>query len=276
MTNHKQQQYTFSDDYITSCRYWHGHRQAILYIHGIQSHGLWFEGSARYLADQGHAVLLADRRGSGKNAHHRADVQHRRRWLSDLRELTQHLCQLTDKPRVHLLAVSWGGKLAVAFARKHPTCVASLTLVAPGIYPAVDLPVAQKANIALAGAVTPTRLFAIPLNDPELFTDNVERQRFIQNDTLRLTAVTARFLLQSRRLDRNVRISDLRFSFPIKLFLAQNDRIIKNQPTLNLFRSWHARFKQVTWYPNTNHTLEFEPNTERYFRDLLEWIDYVA
>ena len=40
---------------------------AVVYFHGIESHGAWFEGPSSLLAEQGYDVYALDRRGSGRN-----------------------------------------------------------------------------------------------------------------------------------------------------------------------------------------------------------------
>jgi hypothetical protein len=52
-----------------------------------------------------------------------------------------------------------------------------------------------------ARLVSPRRHFAIPLNDPELFTGNPIFQRFIRDDPLALRTGTARLLVESARMD---------------------------------------------------------------------------
>jgi hypothetical protein len=42
-------------------------RQALLYLHGIESHGGWFLAAAEGLAERGATTYLLDRRGSGLN-----------------------------------------------------------------------------------------------------------------------------------------------------------------------------------------------------------------
>lgn len=266
----------FSDGYGSFYRYRPGDRGAVLYLHGIQSHGLWFEGSGSYLADKGWAVLLPDRRGSGRNRQARGDVPGYRRWLEDLLELCGRIKVLTGADRVHLIGVSWGGKLAGAFARRYGERLASMALVGPGICPSINLPRSKRTAIGIAGIVSPRRRFRIPLDDPELFTNNPDRQEFIRSDADRLTQVTARFLCNSYFLDRHVQIFDQRFDFPVKLFLAGQDRIIDNSRVLALFRSWRARRKQLSFYRHASHTLEFEPDPMQYYIDLAEWLDEVS
>ena len=42
-------------------------RGALIYLHGIQSHGGWYVETGAELARRGYAVYLPDRRGSGES-----------------------------------------------------------------------------------------------------------------------------------------------------------------------------------------------------------------
>src|SRR5713101_9403486 len=46
----------------------------VIGVHGIQSHGGWYENSCRFLSEAGFAVSFLDRRGSGLNEEARGDV----------------------------------------------------------------------------------------------------------------------------------------------------------------------------------------------------------
>ena len=64
----------------------------VVFVHGIQSHGGWYERSCAELAKAGFAVSFLDRRGSGLNSQNRGDAPSFRRLLDDLAEyLTQVL-----------------------------------------------------------------------------------------------------------------------------------------------------------------------------------------
>jgi len=269
-------QHTYRDGYTGALRWWSGQgKGVVLYFHGIQSHGLWFETSAGAMADSGFSVCLPDRRGSGLNEDSRGHVEHYRRWIDDQVELIDWIGEKTGIKRVHLVGVSWGGKLAMAIARVAPEKIASLTMIAPGIFPAVDVSFGMKLQIAVAVIARSSKRFPIPLNDPELFTSNPERQAFIQQDRLRLNEVTGNFLYQSRRLDNFVRRVPERLTMPMKLFLAGHERIIDNQATLRYYRSLRAAGpKTLAYFPEANHTLEFEKNNQPFITQLLEWLNH--
>jgi acylglycerol lipase len=194
----------YADLYEAHARLWvpQEPRGAVLYLHGIQSHGLWFESSAQRLAEAGYVVLLPDRRGSGRNDAERGHTPSAWRLLRDAAEGMDELHIRTGLTRFHVAGVSWGGKLALALHRYLPTRVASLALIAPGLFPKVDIPLTQKIRVGWSAIANRHAAFDIPLNDPEMFTANPARQAFIREDKLALRQVTAAFLLASRKLDR--------------------------------------------------------------------------
>ena len=268
--------YTARDGTELPLRAWRpeGPRAAVLYLHGIQSHNEWYEPSSRYLAAAGVAVYQVERRGSGRDtAHERGHVERAEVWLEDVAAAAELARRETGLAGVHLLGVSWGGKLALACAAHRPDLYRSLILAAPGILPRVDVTVATKVRIARALlARQPLRRFRIPLDDPALFTANPERQRYIAEDPLSLRELTARFLAESRRLDRLARRAAASVRAPMFLALAEHDRIIDNAATRRLVLSMAVR-RRIVVYPGTHHTLEFEPDPTPYFRDLAAWID---
>jgi acylglycerol lipase len=247
-------------------------RRAFLYIHGIQSHGGWFEWSASLLAQTGQPVLLADRRGSGMNELARGDTPSAQRWLQDLDELADWIRTSFGVSHFAVVGVSWGAKLATAWTLRRPEDVCRLLLVAPGLFPAVDLDLAAKLQVVCALITKPQRSFPIPLNDPALFTDNPEGQRFIAADPLKLARVTARFLWHSRKLDRKLRrMPEGSLRSPLSILLAGRERIVRNEPTLVWAGRVSACRPQVRIFPQAAHTLEFEPDVSELEHFLRGW-----
>ncbi len=264
-----------SDRYEAHARLWlpPTPRGAVLYLHGIQSHGQWFERSASALAEAGFAVLLPDRRGSGRNAQERGHAPSARRLLRDVADCLDELHVRTGLDRFHLFGVSWGGKLALAAFRYFPHRVRSLTLVAPGLFSRVDLPAWQKVRVAWSLLAARRTRFDIPLNDPQLFTADPGRQRFIHDDPLALHRVTASFLWASRRLDRYAQgAARVRSGCPVRVFLAEHDRIIDNPRTRAFIRRLPWPTRDIIEYQGAEHTLEFEPAAEPFIADCVAWL----
>ncbi len=253
-----------------------GRPAALVYLHGIQSHSGWYEASSRHLAEAGVAVYQIERRGSGRDAdHERGHVDRAETWPQDVAKAAELARDETGAGSVHLMGISWGGKLALACGAHRPDLYRSLILSAPGIVPVVDVVLLMKVRIAgrlLAG--DDLARFPIPIDDPHLFTENPDRVRYIAEDELSLRDLTARFMYESRRLDPMVRAAAATVRVPTLLLLAEHDRVINNEATRALIYSMAAR-KRVITYPGAHHTLEFEVAPQPYFKDLVAWIDQV-
>lgn len=237
-------------------------RAPVVYLHGIQSHPGWFAGSAVALAAAGHAVYQPTRRGSGENTRDRGHADSAEQLLADLAAACRFAMEDAAADRVHLLGVSWGGKLAAAFAAGGAGGLelASLTLVAPGMVPQVDVSFGTKLAVGLSLLCCPRRPFDIPLNDATLFTDNEQMRAYLRGDAHRLHQATARFLYVSRCLDRALRRAPRgAIAAATTLVLASRDRIIDNPRTRRLVDRLTAGRAVVHELPGA-HTLEFEPD----------------
>ncbi len=254
-------------------------------IHGIQSHGGWYEYSCAQLAHAGYTVSFLDRRGSGLNETQRGDAPSFRRLLDDVAEFLTAVPRPVTRMNPHanspragqlplfLGAVSWGGKIAVALERRHPGLVDGLMLLCPGFFPRVYPSLGQRLQIVAARLLRPRRLYQLPLNDPELFTATPHRQQYLREDSLRLHRATARLLLESARLDGYLRFVPKYVHVPVLVLLAQNDRIINNQKTRAFVERFATKEKQIIEYPGAHHTLEFEPEPDRFIADMTSWLE---
>lgn len=276
------EEFQASDGYRWRYRRYHAAetpRAAVVFIHGIQSHGGWYEHSCTRLSQAGFAVSFLDRRGSGLNSEARGDAPSFRRLLDDLAEFLQAQPRTStrgDKVArlpVFLGAISWGGKLAAALERRHPGLIDGLMLLCPGFFPKVRPSLGQRLKIVLSRLFRPRKLFPIPLNDPELFTATPRWQQFLRDDPLRLHHATARFLIESVRLDGYLRFVPRYVHVPVLLLLAAQDRIINNAKTRTYVERFAARDKEILEYPGAHHTLEFEPDPEMFITDLIRWLE---
>lgn len=233
-------------------------RTAVVYLHGIQSHPGWYVGSGDYLASLGHPVWHVIRRGSGDNLVDRGHAESCGQLLEDL-DIACRLAAGDEGAKVHLVGVSWGGKLAACYAGRpgYARKLASLTLVCPGIATRVSVSAAKKFAIAISLLAQPRRLFDIPLNDVSLFTNNPQMREYLRGDLCRLHRATARFLFVSRWMDRMLRSSKRALGVTTSLILAADDRIIDNDRTVEAVTRLAGERLEVTELPGC-HTLEFE------------------
>jgi alpha-beta hydrolase superfamily lysophospholipase len=243
----------------------------LVVLHGIRSHGGWYERSCRALADAGYDVHFLDRRGAGLNTAHRGDAPEFRRLLDDVAEYLMHLRERAAFLPVFVCGISWGGKLAVGLPYRKPHLIDGLVLLCPGLVPKIAPPLPRRARIALARVLRPWRTFPIPLNEPELFTANAEARAFIDADPFAVREATARFLFSSFSLDLYLKRAAKRVTVPSFLALAEHDRIIDNARTAAFVNRFPGGAQAVT-YPGAHHTLEFEAD-HRWLADVRAWLD---
>jgi alpha-beta hydrolase superfamily lysophospholipase len=251
-------------------------RGHVVCLHGIQSHAGWYEHSCTEISKAGYLVSFLDRRGSGLNERDRGDAPHYPRLVEDVAEFIADFRkgkQDGPRPQLYLLAISWGGKLALALQQSHPDLVDGLILLCPGFFPKVRPPLRERLAIACSRLCVPRCRFPIPLNDPDLFTASALWQRFLREDPLSLHQATARFLVESVRLDRLLRQAPPCIRTPVLLLLAQQDRIIDNTRTRQFVEQFASKYKQIIEYPGASHTLEFEENPDIFIGDICNWLD---
>jgi alpha-beta hydrolase superfamily lysophospholipase len=247
----------------------------VVFLHGITSHGGWYDRSSAHLASHNFEVHFLDRRGSGLNAEQPGDVDCWTTWIDDV---AAYLERLGRELPVVLCGISWGGKLASAVARRHPGMIQALGLICPGLYSPHEPGALKRAALR---APTPARFrqrrrLAIPLRHPFLFTDSRESRKFIAQDPLTLRKVTWRFAREDRLLTRYARQAAPYLHMPLLLMLAGRDRIVDNARTWAFFHRTGAVNRTLIEYPHAAHTLEFEAEPERYFADLTDWIGAVT
>ena len=247
-------------------------RAAVLYLHGIQSHAGWYEASAERLQEAGMAVLVPDRRGSGRNRQSRGHADSCDQLLADTRVCMDQLLSRTGVAKCAVVGISWGGKLAAAMHVKHSGAISALALVAPGIFPKIDVSSLDKFRIGVAMISNREKAFPIPLNNPELFTGNPERIEFLRHDALQLHEATAAFFLASRRMDKVARRLGKAIPVPVHVFLAGDERIIESEQTKDFVRQLGWRDTTITQYTGARHTLEFEASSDEYLNDLTAWL----
>ncbi len=267
-----------SDGYPLHVAVWpavptHSPKGHVVVLHGVQSHSGWYHSLGRTLAAAGFHASFPDRRGSGPNQRDRGHTPSAGRLLGDLSEYLRKLRAEAPALPVTLAGISWGGKLAVIEAARHPELVEGIALLCPGLLPRVGVSRREKLQIAWAALLDRRKKFPIPLSDPALFTANPAAQAFIAADPYSLRQGTAGLLAASFIIDQLVRRAPARVRQPALLMIAGRDRIVDNARTLAYFGKLGSADREVIEYPEAHHTLEFEPDPTRYASDLIDWID---
>jgi alpha-beta hydrolase superfamily lysophospholipase len=247
----------------------------VFFLHGIISHGGWYESSCGQIARAGFEVHFLDRRGAGLNAAARGDVESFRVWVRDVADYMQTVS--ADGSPAILAGISWGGKLALAVAQHRPDLLRGLALICPGMFSKYGAGVLQRIAIGL-GSRTPasTLRVKIPLQDPRLFSDEPAWQDHILHDPLVLRRVTLRAARANLDLGRHIKHAAGSVTMPTLVMLAGRDQIIDNRRTRLFYEQIAHPTKQLVEYAEAAHTLEFGPAREASARDFADWCKLIV
>src|SRR3954447_20193695 len=84
-------------------------RGRVVVLHGVQSHGGWYHGLGRTLAEGGYEAHFPDRRGSGANRVDPGPPPTSGRLVADLAEYLGALRERAPSVPTALAGISWGG-----------------------------------------------------------------------------------------------------------------------------------------------------------------------
>jgi pimeloyl-ACP methyl ester carboxylesterase len=247
-------------------------RTAIIYLNGIESHAAWFETPGFLLCDTGYDVFCLDRRGSGINRENRGfmsgHIDNYETLLDDIDAFVATIRPLYD--RLFIVGMSWGGKLGLAYCLTQRGRIDGLGLITPGLCTHIDLGFFAKIKVLFGSFLFPRSTLRLPIEDA-MFTRTPRFLECIGSDALRLHDYTARFLMQSRRLDRFVEKKLGGNRTPLLLFLAGHDVIIDNNCVRALLERGASAGMRTLIYEDQRHSLQLDA-PERFVSDLHEWI----
>jgi acylglycerol lipase len=248
---------------------------ALVYLHGIQSHGGWYLETADELSRNGYSVYLADRRGSGGSSEPPGYFRNRAQLVDDVAAFVELARREHQALPVFLVGGCWGARPAVTFALQSQDELTGLVLISPALAVNVDLTPAEKLKVVAGGLLRPrSSKVRIPLS-PELFTRNERWLEFIRTDPLALTQVSTSFFLRQAAWDRYLK-KQTGLRLPLLLLQSGRDEIVDVPAVRTWFDRQASPSKRYIVYPEFDHLLDFEDERARYWSDLVGWLDEVA
>jgi len=252
-------------------RVWKGSSsQVLIYLHGVQSHSEWIKGTGVELSKKGFTVYAPDRRGSGQSGYSSGEISDFSTLLQDMREFIHFVQMKEPGKKVHLIGLCWGARLCLPLSLEKELKLASVVLLSPGLFPLVDYSIAEKIKIGWMRLTRSPQKIPLPLKD-DFFTQNPHYLDFIRTDPFSLREVSAQFLFETLKLNRQARHSLKKVRIPLMVLLAGKDRIVNTGRSFKAFAEVPSKLKKIKIYPESQHTLEFEEKNLSFFNDLERW-----
>ncbi len=248
---------------------------ALVVVHGLKGHAGWMEasGTGHYLAQQSVVTFAFDRRGSGRSAGERGHADRQRVFFDDLRAVRELVAtelvgrRNADAP-VHLLAHSFGARIALPYVMENPDQFDSIILTSPATHMAKsrDWGLIDRLRIL---ASPPSRRFDIPIPDEDFVEPGVWLD-WLRDDHRTLRACTAAFLRSAASLvpKMNEAIGTLRH--PLLVLTAANDRQVRNEEIESTFRGRYQGPLKLLELPGA-HQVDFTESQPAYREALTRW-----
>jgi alpha-beta hydrolase superfamily lysophospholipase len=247
-------------------------RAALIHLHGIQSHGLWYEETAATLAERGFAVYLTDRRGSGASGGVRGHAASHNQLIEDVHRFRALAAEQHPDLPIFLLGCCWGAKPALATALAREQAFAGMALISPALRTKVGLSAWDSAKVAVGRVVAPQLRVPLPLT-PEMFTRDPDRIAFIRDDELGLHDASAQFLFDSFLWDHLLLRRAKRLRLPLLLLQSDTDPIVDTEAVKRWFGDVAATDKEAILYSDFDHLLDFDARRDQFRTDLLAWLE---
>lgn len=244
---------------------------AVVYVHGIQSHGGWMFETGPHLASRGVAVHVLDRRGSGASEGPPGNSEHDA-WIADYVSALEAVRCVHPGVPLTLIGQSFGGSLAAAVGATAPHAYDAIALVAPALNQI------RGGRVAPPGAPSPPlpdlvdhTLVPIPLEDRQ-YTRDPRYLAFMRDDPRMLRAIGRNHRRAQLALTATyMSASDSFRDKPAALFLPRVDEIIDLSLAREAF-GFLAPHGVIIELPSEDHYLEFSPARTTFLELLLAFV----
>ncbi len=241
-------------------------RGTLVLLNGVMSHSGWFQPLAGPITGAGLKLVGADRRGTGLNKDARGDAPSAGALIDDLTRIID--AERADSVPLHLGGWCWGAVLAVNMAASYEHELASLFLLAPGLYATEAVARGMEEQEVLARS-DPSGMACLEIPITEAMFTRGPYHGFISGDALRCRHVTLRFhgIMKKLAMGAALRLEHLKL--PKLLVLASADEATDNARTVQAFQHLPGPAVRVETIDGA-HALQFDA-PERLAQVIVAW-----
>ena len=247
--------------------------QVLLVVsHGLAEHGGRYAAVAAELVDRNCAVYALDHRGHGRSGGPRANIERFEYVVSDLGTFIGRAQRQHPGVPVVLLGHSMGGAIALACALRYEDVLRALVLSAPALAPPESPGAVRRLALRAASAWRPDAgvlqlQSAYVSRDPEVVRA-YERDPHVFRGSI--PARTVAELLDGMELV-GLHAPDLQL--PVLVQHGTADRLVPLAAVQPVYqRLGLQKRRTVRLYEGLYHEVYNEPERDRVFRDLVNWL----
>ena len=235
-------------------------RRALVVVHGYAEHSGRYEGFGSWFAARGCAVHAYDQRGHGRSGGKRCHVREFREYLNDLGCFLEILRREHLRIPITLVGHSMGGLITVAFlVDLRPTIHSAITSGA-GLAIGEGLSWFRIAAARILRHLVPRLSIGSGL-DPDALSRDPEVVRAYLEDPLVFRKMTVSLAAELLGAVSATAARAAEVAVPLLLLHGADDSLCP------------AAGSHLRIYPNLRHEIFNEPERERVFQDILDWLE---
>ncbi len=252
-------------------------KAVLVFVHGFGEHIGRYEHVFRAMNARGYGCVGLDYRGHGRSEGRRAYLTKYEEYLSDVDvavRLGRQQAEQAGGRKLFVVGHSQGGLITAAWAltRGEAADVAGLALSSPLMAVGVQVPAWKDALGQAASALWPA--LAIPSGIPTAYLSrDPQVVSAYERDPLVCSDATARWYSETLATQRAVLAGAARMALPTLVMQAGDDRIVSPDAARRFHDALGAPDKAFVLYEGFYHELFNEPDKDRVFADLGEWLD---
>ncbi|MDQ6422850.1 alpha/beta hydrolase [Paenibacillus sp. LHD-117] len=245
-------------------------RGTVIAVHGHGDHSGGLQNLIERLAESGYHVYAHDLRGHGKSPGIRGFIRKWEEYRGDLHAFRELVVSETAGLPVYVIGHSMGGLISADYSLFHGHGISGLALIAPAI--SYEMTVYEKCLISLMGKLKPD-LTVHKAGSPDLLTQDPEIRSRLASDPLRHDTVTPGLGLGMMQAVSRVMKQVKSMQLPLLLQYGLGDEITPPAKLREFYHSVGTGDKQNYEYDAMRHRLFDDFGRERFFADMLNWMD---
>lgn len=246
-------------------------RAVVAIVHGVKSHGGYYQWAGQQLAAAGYAVYALDLRGRGRSDGPRLYVEDVGEYLADVDALLAHARRGHPGLPVYLLGHSAGGVISCVYTLEHQEELAGLIcesfafkVYAPGFVLSLVKWLSRFAP-RLPVLRLPTKGFS---RDPAVLRAMADDPTGVHHEA-QPAATVAALLRATERLDRELP----RITLPVFILHGTADRVTNPAGSRQFFAAAGSADKRLELYEGHAHDLLSDFGREKVMADITGWLD---
>jgi alpha-beta hydrolase superfamily lysophospholipase len=262
------------------CRAWlpREPERALVVTHGFAEHSGRYESFGSWFGCRGCAVHAYDLQGHGLSAGRRGHVERFDDFLDDLGFFLDAVrLEHPGLPRF-LVGHSMGGLIVAAFARERAPDVAGIITSGAALVLSPKVSPGKLMMTRLAARILPRLAVDAGLDVHGLSRDPEVVRRYLE-DPLVDTTITARLAAEMTDARERMAAGGADIAVPMLLLHGADDPLCLPEGSERFFASQPDRRvsgSAVRVYPDLRHEIFNEPEREKVFTDVLEWMQTIA